>query len=207
MKKFKIYSTLAVAFLSTQVLAQDNNDLNVATHQMDVNVPELALIDIHDANTGAEAGVISFDLAGDNNEAGLYSFDSELYTDLYLNYTSVTGSSASGFDVTRQILVRFESGSFPQSLDLRITPEAPVLTIADGGTADSAGDVTPGGVALGASNPIGTDALLVNSIESVYTGDEVAGVRLTYTLEQNGNFAQYQAGAYSAVIRYTLTDL
>jgi hypothetical protein len=49
-------------------------------------------------------------------------------------------------------------------------------------------------------------ALLVNSIESVYTGDEAYGVKLTYSLEQNGNFAGYQAGFYQATIRYTLSD-
>jgi hypothetical protein len=89
---------------------------------------------------------------------------------------------------------------------LRITPNAPVL-VTDGGTVDSAGEITPGGVALGVTTPIGTDALLVNSIESVYTGDETQGVELAYTLEQNGNFAGYMANVYTATLRYTLSDL
>ncbi len=207
MKNSKFLLIAGMATLAIGAQAQDNNDNNVASHQLDMNVPELALIDIHDANTGLEAGIVQFDMAGTNAEAGLYSWASQQYTDLYLNYTSVVGSAAAGFDATRQILVRFESGTFPQSLDLRITPEAPIIASPDGGTALSAGDVVAGGVALGATNPIGTDAMLVNGIESVYTGDELAGVRLTYTLEQNGNFAQYQAGSYSAVVRYTLTDL
>ena len=203
---------IALVALSVQgLMAQDNNDTNQATHQLDVIVPEVALIDIWDANTNVEAGVIMMDMAnvtlvGTNAEAGLYAFQDIDYQDLYLNYTSVAGAGGSGFDVTRQIDVQFESQStFPGALDLRITPEAPLI-VAGGGTADSAGTVTAGGVALGVTTAIGVDALLVSSIESVYTGDEAQGVKLGYTLEQNGNFAGYQAGSYSAVIRYTLSD-
>ncbi|QWX84013.1 hypothetical protein H0I23_16440 [Cellulophaga sp. HaHaR_3_176] len=198
---------------ATQVgLSQDNNDTNIATHPFNVSIPEVALLDVHDANTGLEVADITFDMAtatttGTNSEAGLYDFGALNYTDLWINYTSVTGSGGSGFDVTRQIDVQMEAGStFPLAFDLRITPEAPVV-VANGGTVDSAGTVTAGGVALGVTTAIGTDATLVNSIESVYTGDETQGVRLTYTLEQNGNFADYQAGLYQAVLRYTLSDL
>lgn len=211
MKKINLFMIALVALTAQNAMAQDNNDTNVASHQLDVNVPEVALIDIWDANTGQEAAPILMDmtnvtLVGTNAEAGLYNFQDMEYQNLYLNYTSVTGQAGSGFDVTRQIDVQFEPGStFPGSLDLRITPEAPVI-IADGGTADSAGTITAGGVALGTSTPVGTDALLVSSIESVYTGDENYGVKLGYTLEQNGNFANYQAGLYQATVRYTLSD-
>jgi hypothetical protein len=211
MKKLNLAFAAVLALLTLTVSAQDNNDTNVATHQFNVNVPEVAILDIYDSNTGLEAGPILFDMAnvtqvGVNSEAGLYAFGDINYTGLYLNYTSVTGQAGSGFDVTRQIDVQFEPGStFPGNLDLRITPEAPVI-ITDGGTANSAGTVTAGGVALGATTPVGTDALLVSSIESVYTGDENYGVKLGYTLEQNGNFAGYEAGFYQATIRYTLSD-
>lgn len=211
MKKLNLVFSAAVALFSLNAVAQDNNDTNIASHLLNVNVPEVAILDIYDSNTGFEAGPILFDMTnvtqvGVNAEAGLYAFGDIDYTGLYLNYTSVTGQGGSGFDVTRQIDVQFEPGStFPGNLDLRITPEAPVI-IADGGTVNSAGTVTSGGVALGATTPIGTDALLVSSIESVYTGDENYGVKLAYTLEQNGNFAGYQAGAYQATIRYTLSD-
>lgn len=202
----------ALTLLSQGLMAQDNNDINIASHQLDVNVPEVAILDIFDANTGAEVGPIMMDmtnvtLVGTNAEAGLYAFQDMSYGNMFLNYTSVVGQAASGFDVTRQIDVQFENGSiFPGSLDLRITPQAPVI-IANGGDANSAGSVVAAGVALGTSTPIGTDALLVSSIESVYTGDQNYGVKLTYTLEQNGNFSGYKAGLYQATIRYTLSDL
>ncbi|AOW20493.1 hypothetical protein [Urechidicola croceus] len=211
MKKIKLFIGMAAIAFIQNVNAQDNNDTNFATHVLDVNVPEVAMLDIHDANTGFEAGPIMFDmtdvsLIGTNAEAGLYAFQDMTYDNLYLNYTSVVGAAPT-YDTTRQIDVRFESGStFPGSLDLRITPEAPIV-VANGGTANSAGTITAGGVALGVSTAIGTDALLVNSIESVYTGDQNNGVKLAYSLEQNGNFAGYQAGTYQATIRYTLSDL
>jgi len=202
-----------LAFVFVQnVSAQDFNDTNIATHVLEVTVPEVAILDIWDSNTAAEAATILFDMTdvtivSTNAEAGLYAFEDMSYTGLWLNYTSVVGSLASGFDVTRQIDVQFEAGStFPGNLDLRITPQVPIFII-DGGTVASAGDITTGGVALGVTTPIGTDALLVNSIESVYTGDETQGVQLAYTLEQNGNFAGYLANVYTATLRYTLSDL
>lgn len=211
MKKINLFTAMLAFVLVQNVSAQDNNDTNVATHGLNVNVPEVAMLDIWDSNTSMEAATILFDMAnvtqiGINAEAGLYAFQDIDYTGLYLNYTSVTGAGGSGFDVSRQIDVQFEPGStFPGNLDLRITPQAPVI-VNDGGTAASAGDITSGGVALGATTPIGTDALLVEGIESVYTGDENQGVELAYTLEQNGNFAGYQAGFYTAILRYTLSD-
>ncbi|MCM4156442.1 hypothetical protein [Gramella sp. AN32] len=213
MKNVKLLFVALTIVLSQSLSAQDNDDTNIATHILDVNVPEVALLDIFDANTGTEAAAIMFDmtnvtLSGTNAEAGLYAFQDVSYSDLYLNYTSVVAGAAnvSGYDLDRKINVQFEAGStFPGNLDLRIMPEAPVIVV-DGGTADSAGTVMPGGVALGATTPIGTDALLVDSIESVYTGDENYGVRLTYTLEQNGNFAGYYAGTYQSTVKYTLTD-
>ncbi|TDE05909.1 hypothetical protein [Flavobacterium sandaracinum] len=214
MKKVNLlFVTLAAVFINS-VNAQDNNDLNFASHTLNVNVPEVALLDIYDSNTGSEAGVIVFNMAnatqvGTNAEAGLYGFAALSYTNLYLNYTSVvaTAANADGYDLTRQINVQLEAGStFPASLDLRIMPVAPSV-IANGGTTDSAGTVTAAGVALGATNAIGVDALLVTSIESVYTGDLARGVRLTYTLEQNGNFSLYRAGDYQATVKYTLTNI
>lgn len=213
MKKINlVVGMLAVLFVQN-VSAQtaDNNDTNEASHILDVNVPEVALIDIYDGNELDEAANILFDMTdvtkvSVNAEAGLYAFEDMSYENLYINYTSVVGAASGGFDASRQINVQFEAGStFPANLDLRIKPESHVI-VADGGTVDSKGAAVSSGVALGATTAIGTDALLVDSIESVYTGDGAFGVKLKYSLEQNGNFAAYQAGTYQATLLYTLTD-
>jgi hypothetical protein len=71
-----------------------------------VNVPEVALIDIYDSNTGTEAATVVFNMAnatqtGVNREAGLYAFSALSYTNLYLNYTSVVATAnGSGYDLT-----------------------------------------------------------------------------------------------------------
>lgn len=213
MKKLNLSIAAIAVLLASTAMAQDNDDTNVATHQLDVNVPELALLDIYDSNTGTEAATIAMDMRSgsfiDNNkEAGLFNFTGVSYAGLYLNYTSIVDNAANtnGYDLSRQIDVQMApNSSFPGSVDLRITPQNPVITT-DGGTAASAGQITNAGVALGAETPIGSDALLVNSIESVYTGDEAFGVQLAYTLEQNGNFAAFNAGDYQATLIYTLSD-
>jgi hypothetical protein len=58
-----------------------------------VNVPEVALIDIYDSNTGTEAATVVFNMAnatqtGVNREAGLYAFSALSYTNLYFNNCS-----------------------------------------------------------------------------------------------------------------------
>jgi len=208
MKNLAIFLGMSLSILSlSNVQAQNNADSKMTSHELSIVVPEVALLDIFDANQGTEAGAITLDMSNSNTrEAGKYPINGVTYENLYLNYTSVTSNNGSGFDVTRQINVQMEPGSaFPQSLDLRITP-APPQIISGGGNSNTAGNIVSGGVALGTTTPVGTDALLINSIESVYTGDQAYGVKLTYSLEQNGNFESYQAGLYQASLRYTISD-
>ena len=213
MKNAQKLLCLAMVLTSAFAIGQDNNDTNEASHALTVDVPEVALLDIWDADANTEAGDKNFDMAtatqdGVNREAGTYSFNNVSKTNLWLNYTSVVAgaANASGFDLTRKITVELEDGgTFPESVDLKIVAETPVI-VSGGGTSDSAGSVTSGGVRLGATTPIGTAADLVTSIESVYTGDMSNGVKLSYTLEQNGNFSDYKAGSYAATLKYTLTD-
>ena len=201
-----------LAFAAAPLMAQDFSDVASASHVLNTSVPELALIDVFDANTGIESAAQLFDLAllsqaGVNKEAGVYRFQDVSITNLYINYTSVVGDPLDGFDASRAISVQMAAGStFPLSLDLRITPSAPIIT-ANGGTVASAGTIVAAGVALGATVPIGVDATLVNAIGSVYSGDGAFGVPLTYTLEQNGNFADFKAGSYAATLQYTISDL
>jgi hypothetical protein len=209
MKNLNLLFASAALIFAANVNAQDFNDVNFASHTLAVDVPEIALLDIYDvANTG-EATNVNLDMIPTvNQEAGLYTFAGVNYTGLYLNYTSVVAdaANASGFDLDRTINVML-SGQMPGSVDLVITPVDPVLGSANGGTVASAGTKAATSVKLGVTNPLDTDVPLVNSIESVYTGDGAFGVALTYTLEQNGNFAAYNAGTYDSTITYTLTDL
>ena len=216
MKRYRIFCALAIImglFLNQKLSAQGaNNDSDNGSHVLRINIPEVALLDIWDVNTGAEAQDITLDVrqsdnVNGNSEAGIYDFASVEYSGLYLNYSSVVGAGNGAYNTTRSIHVQLlPGGTFPESLDLRIKPFAPNI-IANGGTPASAGTVISSGVALGKTTPMGTDAMLVSNIGSVYTGDQQNGVALTYSLEQNGNFSANQSGLYTATVQYTLSDL
>ncbi len=204
---------LAVVALSL-VFAQQVNaqDTNQSSHVLDVSVPEIALLDIYDAGALAKEieanDIIQFDLANGAgvSEAGIYTFAGISRTGLWLNYTSVVGVAASGFDTERTIDVKMVANgvgeAFPKSLDLIIDPGNAVIEANGGDHGVAVADAR-----LGKTTAVGANARLVNGIGSVHTGDGAKGFPLTYSLVQNGDFAEYKAGSYSAVIEYTLSDL
>lgn len=209
MKSVKlVVAALAFVFVG-QINAQDTN---VASHILDVSVPEIALLDIFDAGAiGGEVAstdIIQFDLDNGTgtSEAGLYTFQGISRTGLWLNYTSVVGNAGSGFDTVRTIDVKMKANgvgeAFPKSLDLIIDPGTAIIE-ANGGTQGTA----VADARLGETTAIDVNARLVNGIGSVHTGDGQKGFPLTYSLVQNGDFADYKAGSYSAIIEYTLSDL
>jgi len=209
MKSVKlVVAMFALAFVN-QVNAQDTN---VASHILDVSVPEIALLDIYDSGALAKEleanDIIQFDLENGTgvSEAGLYTFSGITRTGLWLNYTSVVGASGSGFDTERTIDVKMVANgigeAFPKSLDLIIDPGTAVIEANGGDEGVAVADAR-----LGETTAIGSNARLVNGIGSVHTGDGTKGFPLTYSLVQNGDFADYKAGSYSAVIEYTLSDL
>ena len=208
MKTLKTIFAAGLVLISHGLFAQaDNNDTEAGTHPLVVTVPTVIILDVYDAATDADATTINFDMAdvmvsGTNKEAGIYNFNDVDYTGLWLNYTSVIANGG----LSRKITVEY-TGTLPPSVDLRVTPVAPVLEAAANGTTASAGSVVAAGVVLGETNAAGVVLDLVTSIESVYTGDETFGVALTYTLEQNGNFADYEADTYNSDLIYTLTEM
>ncbi|RDI51318.1 hypothetical protein [Flavobacterium glaciei] len=63
MKKVNLLLVTVAGLFASNVNAQDNNDLNIASHLLNVNVPEVALLDIYDSNTGTEAATVVFNMA------------------------------------------------------------------------------------------------------------------------------------------------
>lgn len=209
MKSAKLVVVAFALVFVNQVNAQDTN---VASHILDVSVPEIALLDIFDSGAiGREVeanDVIQFDLENGTgvSEAGLYTFAGISRTGLWLNYTSVVGNSGSGFDTERTIDVKMLANgvgeAFPKSVDLIIDPGTSVIEANGGDQGVAVADAR-----LGETTALGVNARLVNGIGSVHTGDGTKGFPLTYSLVQNGDFAAYKAGSYSAIIEYTLSDL
>ena len=209
MRVVKLAIVILTFTLVNKVNAQVNNQ---SSHIIDVHVAEVALIDIYDSEVLAKGlestDIINLDLADrvGVSESGLYLFSGISRTGLWLNYTSVVGTTASGFDTVRTIDVKMLTNgigeAFPKSVDLVIQP-GNALIVNNGGNPGT--PVTD--VRLGETNALGTNARLVNGIGSVHTGDGAKGIPLTYSLVQNGDFANYKAGSYSAIIEYTLSDL
>ncbi|MDO7171533.1 hypothetical protein [Mariniflexile sp. AS56] len=208
MKKINLLFMAALALGTTTAMAQDNDDTNIDQHTLAVQVQEVALLDIWDASlaTPADVGTITFDMAdattsGINAEAGMYDFGALSYTDLYLNYTSVVSAA----DPTRTISVRLSTGNFPGGVRLVITPETSTVENATNGTP---ADISGGPITLNASDlGSSTSRVIATNIQSVYSGDEAFGVKLAYTIEQDGNFDLYMAGSYSTEVVYTLSDI
>ncbi|NKI25212.1 hypothetical protein HCG49_01385 [Arenibacter sp. 6A1] len=186
--------------------AQD--DRSAASHNINISIPEIALLDIYNGQTGSNVDVVNLNVSIDNNTvAGQYNLSHVNFSDIWLNYTSVVGDEANGYQPSREITVQLDPDStFPAGLDLRVTAENPKI-VEGGGNQSSQGTVVAGGVALGSSTEAGVQVSLVKDIKSVYTGDGANGVKLTYSLEQKDNFSLVQAGNYQAVIRFILTDL
>ncbi|SHJ84514.1 hypothetical protein SAMN04487911_14412 [Arenibacter nanhaiticus] len=224
MKSLKLLTALFAITSLTALHAQDTNE---AGHAMEINISEVALLDIYDENEGSEAGTITFELDNSSiTEAGLYDMSGATYTGLWLNYTSLIaegkgnnsnngngkgkgkgkGKGGSSKD-SRNISVQMEKNSeFPEGLDLVITSSQSSF-VPNGGDADSRGEFVSGGVALGATTKIGKNITLIEGIKSVYTGDGAKGFQLTYTLNQTDNFSLVKAGNYTATLKYTLSEL
>jgi len=211
MKKINLLIIALTALTAQNVIAQDNDDTNTDQHKVEVTVPEVAILDIHDTTTGdddATGDIISFDMTpsgeSGNTEAGLYDFaDIPVYNTLWLNYTSVvTGAE------TREITVDFAGAgsTFPDGMKLRITPLTSDVENPDNGTAGAI--VAAGFVELNVDDlNAGTAAKqIVNTIGSVYTGNDANGVNLEYSLLQDGSFSDYKAGTYTTDVIYTLSD-
>ncbi|SHJ84541.1 hypothetical protein SAMN04487911_14413 [Arenibacter nanhaiticus] len=204
MKSLKL---LTAFFAITSLTALNAQDTNEAGHAMEINISEVALLDIYDENEGSEAGTITFELDNSSiTEAGLYDMSGATYTGLWLNYTSLLNEDADNDD-SRNISVQMEEDSeFPEGLDLVITSSQSSF-VSNGGSEDSRGEFVSGGVALGATTQIGDNVALIQGIKSVYTGDGAKGFQLTYTLNQTDNFSLVKAGNYTATLKYTLSEL
>ncbi|SHJ74571.1 hypothetical protein SAMN04487911_1341 [Arenibacter nanhaiticus] len=150
MKTLKVFSVL---FTITALIVLNAQDTNEAGHPMEINISEVALLDIYDNNTGSPAATIQFHL--DNNsasEAGLYDMSNATYTGLWLNYTSLVANEekSSASKGERNISVQMEKEStFPNGLDLVITSTqssfVDILEHADPSKAQPIGNCRSGG--------------------------------------------------------------
>lgn len=162
-------------------------------HNLDIGVPEVAIVDIEGAGSSAiHLGPVA------PTEAGIaLDFSNQSNSDLWINYSSVKSTQR---NPTRTISVAITEGSLPGGVSVS------VKAAADAGKGDGAMGNSAGRLILSS-----TPQDLITGIGSSYTGDGVnKGHNLTYELDLSS-----AAGSYSSLdseesgtfyIAYTISD-
>jgi hypothetical protein len=189
MKKI-YYAVLAGLLVSClNVFAQDDKD---DTHDVQITIPEVALLDIE---SGGSKNIILAFVAP--TEAGNPLTAPTANTSLWLNYSSIVATT--GSDASRTVTVQITTGTLPSGTSLTVQAAAPTGANG-GGTLAAAGSA----VTLSASSQT-----LLSGIGSGYTGNGANnGHQLTYNLEvASGNYANLKYDNSSTVtVTYTISD-
>lgn len=192
MKKSNIFkiAALGLTLSSVSVFAQDTN---VDKHNIDIKIPEVALLDIE--TTGSSSALT---LAGTApTEAGLpVDFSKATNNELWINYSSIIGSKT---EPSREVTAAITSGSVPDGVTLKVEAKNDANKGA-GNMGSTAGQITLNGSAQ----------KVITNVGSCYTGNGAnAGHNLVYTLALDaGSYGKLDFDqSQSTVITYTLTDI
>lgn len=179
-----------VVFSNQSLLAQDTN---IDAHDVTINIPEVALLDIEPAASTA----ITLAPAAPTEAGDPIDFSGATDNSLWINYSSIVGSTT---EPTRKVTVAITSGTVPGGMLLKVQAGADAGN-GDGTVGSAAGQLTLSGSAQD----------LVTGIGSCYTNTpENNGHQLTYVLELDGTGGSYANldfdDATTLTITYTLTD-
>lgn len=180
---------LSSAWLSIAT-AQDNQQDDQAVQ---IEVPEVALLDL-ESNNGTS---ITLSIEAPEEAGEPVNFDHAVDTSIWINYSSVIGSST---EPTRNVYAKITSGTVPSGLRLRVRASQ------DAGSGD--GDL---GVRTSWQNLNGNDKRVIRDIGTCYTGDGAGkGHQLTYELSlRNGSnrYAQIDFDdATTLTVLYTISN-
>lgn len=189
---------LLLTFTSSMLVAQDGK---IASHTVDISVPNVAILDIEPANNSITLGAAAPTEAGDAFDFSTNASDNTLW----INYSSTVGSITNPLNneeliaQTRRVTVQV----------IGVVPPGMILKV------QASEDAGNGNGAVG--TPV-ADALtlsllpqdLITNIGTCYTGTpEQNGHNLTYTLESDeNNFSALNLASNTTLtVSYTLTDL
>ncbi len=187
----KIFRPIAIAAVALFGFVQVNaQDTNADAHDLTVNIPEVALLDI-EGGTSA-----TLDPAAPTEAGDPLDFTADTDATLWLNYSSIIGNAP---DDSRTVTANL-TGTLPTGANLIVTAGA--------ATGDGAGTkgTSSGAVTLAA---VSTNYTIITGIGSCYTGDGGnKGHNLTYSLtEDSGNYGSLNFDTdYTVTITYTLSD-
>jgi hypothetical protein len=185
-KRFTLVSFMFVvmlAGLTSRAVAQDTQTDN---HQIIVEVPVVALLDLETAAT--KNFTASFTKPA-NDEAGNKIVAPTANNTLWLNYTSIQAGTT-----TKKVDVK--SNAVVAGVDIHLV------------AASAAGGAGTKGTPTAGFNLSTTDQTLISGIGSAYTASgPTAGHQLTYTfIADDGNYANLRSGSTTVTVTYTLAD-
>ena len=194
MEKY-IYNVIFITIIGIRTVVWSQIDSNIANSYTSVNIPEVALIDI-ESTTGSNNINITMNRTYEAGKGSLGWWEDDT---LWMNYSSVTGSS----EPTREITAVITSGETPQGtkLELRANQYSSLSNEGSG----SFGTPTTTRISLSE-----TPQAIITDIGSSYTGDGPEnGHQLIYRIAKKGKSytADIRAGNYAPItITYTMTD-
>ena len=188
MKKVTV-TFAAILFFLGAAIAQDDN---TAKHNVSIQIPTVAILDVEDGN--GHASSISLTPTIDNLEAGnAIDFTDAKDKSLWLNYTSVVTDGA-----TRTVSAKItDDSSLPSGISL-------VLSVAEAANGEgNLGNAADGELTLNT-----TEQSIVSGIGSCYTDDGASnGHNLTYKVAMDDdNYESLVATNYTIEVVYTITD-
>ncbi len=188
-KSFKfLIMFLLIGTIATQTSAQVDN---VDVHDVQIVIPEVALLDIEPA--GSKDIILT--ITEPSEEGDPLDFSTATNNTLYLNYSSIIGSTT---ESVRVVTAAITAGTMPGGMLLKVTAGA------DEGNGKGTVGATAGAVTLS-----GTAQNVVTGIGSCYTNSpEGNGHQLTYALEVDAtNYGDLDFDdATTLTITYTLSD-
>jgi len=175
--------TFCLVLVGLNMYAQDDHN---ADHQLTVNIPAVALVDIEGGNITAAF------TTGSTAEAGLALQAPANNTTTWLNYSSIKDGST-----MKQVKVKADK--LVPGLDIKVTAGADA-----GAGAGAVGTAVVGGVVLST-----TDQALVTGIGSAYTGNGTSkGHNLTYSFElkSGSDYGNLEKKSHVITVTYTIAD-
>ena len=184
MKTLAVITLTGLIFASANVFAQDNNN---DSHNISINIPEVALLDLEGGSSITLAPTAPTE-AGD-----ALDFSNATDNSTWVNYSSIVPSGT-----TRDVTAAITSGTVPSGLVLKVTAGS-YSGSGKGTTGTSAGQVTLSSTAQN----------VISGIGSSYTGDgQDNGHNLSYVLELTSadDYGQLVKDNTSITVTYTITD-
>ena len=186
--------SLSVAALLTTVAATTSfgQDTKKADHTIAITIPEVAILDLESSGS---SNAITLAATAPTEAGNALDFSTAKNTDLWINYSSIIGSTS---EATRVVTAAVTSGTIPSGVDVKVTAAA-----------DAAGGAGTVGTTAGEITLSATPTNVITGVGSCYTGNGPSkGHNLTYVMSlKSGSYGSLDFDKSGTVtVTYTLSD-